>query len=619
MSKKILLFTFMIIFSFGILANPFSQLNFNDWSYKAIYKLASKGLLTGYPDGSFNKNKDMTRYEAAMIVARILKNLKTDKGRNATSDDHMLCEKLSIEFADELSLIGVKLTTTKDEMSVMKEVIETTKNDANKLKEKKETMLERNRMFSWYGNIKFSSESNFYEKDSTSPIPEGSSNTFNGIALPRRLGQTNEDTTNFKTRLKLFFDANIEDDISGHIQVDNDWANQNKNYDVWGNENDNSFAINVREAYIEIHNFFGWTDKMKFGRQYFGIADGLAMDGEKDELTLDGVERDGLTAYKKFNDTISSDVYLFRTDSKGSTGLNIIGGTLNIDFPEMKSNLKGYYVHRADDKIFDPSAWPGYPHDNGGDYSDITFPSASIPYTAGSNYDLNHDNPSSVDYMGLSLNGNITRDMKYYTEFSTMNFVNSPLEPDDAPTWNESINMQTAYLVGLHWDATDKFKLTTFYRSFDKHYRPISANTDFYDTSRFDKDNIGDTEYENLGYTSDFRDWFLRSKYYMDERTDFTGTYELIDDKRLITGREDDDMYIISFGFNYKYKKKTNFRLYYKYFALSQYDNGEAKLSNMAYDTGTIGTYERGVDSLNLTDPAQEDHQQLRLEMAVKF
>src|SRR3954447_1993937 len=42
------------------------------WAYAAVQDLASKGLLLGYPDGSFIGSRALTRYEMAVIVQRVL-------------------------------------------------------------------------------------------------------------------------------------------------------------------------------------------------------------------------------------------------------------------------------------------------------------------------------------------------------------------------------------------------------------------------------------------------------------------------------------------------------------------------------------------------------------------
>lgn len=51
---------------------PFADTPANHWAYEAFTQLAAKGLIQGYPDGTFKGDRTMTRYEMAMVVARLL-------------------------------------------------------------------------------------------------------------------------------------------------------------------------------------------------------------------------------------------------------------------------------------------------------------------------------------------------------------------------------------------------------------------------------------------------------------------------------------------------------------------------------------------------------------------
>ena len=67
----------------------------NHWAYVAVHALAEQGILTGYPNGNFEGDRMMTRYEFAEIVYKAMqKGLDVD-------------EKLVDEFEPELSRIRV--------------------------------------------------------------------------------------------------------------------------------------------------------------------------------------------------------------------------------------------------------------------------------------------------------------------------------------------------------------------------------------------------------------------------------------------------------------------------------------------------------------------------------
>ncbi|HHY98820.1 MAG TPA: hypothetical protein GX509_08785, partial [Firmicutes bacterium] len=57
------------------MASPFADVPANHWAYNAVSQLAAYGLVEGFPDGSFKGNEPMTRYQMAMVVARLLVSL----------------------------------------------------------------------------------------------------------------------------------------------------------------------------------------------------------------------------------------------------------------------------------------------------------------------------------------------------------------------------------------------------------------------------------------------------------------------------------------------------------------------------------------------------------------
>lgn len=58
-----------------VMANPFADVPENHWAYEAVKQLAASGLVEGFPDGTFKGTEGMTRYQMAMVVARMLSDL----------------------------------------------------------------------------------------------------------------------------------------------------------------------------------------------------------------------------------------------------------------------------------------------------------------------------------------------------------------------------------------------------------------------------------------------------------------------------------------------------------------------------------------------------------------
>lgn len=81
----------------GIKNVTFPDVPEGHWAYEYVKSLADKGLLEGYPDGTFKGNQPMTRYEIAAMVYRALQNGAPIDGKMGQALD---------EFENELDKIA---------------------------------------------------------------------------------------------------------------------------------------------------------------------------------------------------------------------------------------------------------------------------------------------------------------------------------------------------------------------------------------------------------------------------------------------------------------------------------------------------------------------------------
>ena len=58
-------------------ANPFADVKSSHWAFNSVIKLAAAGIINGYGDGTFNGNRNITRYEAANMVAKFKAQMKS--------------------------------------------------------------------------------------------------------------------------------------------------------------------------------------------------------------------------------------------------------------------------------------------------------------------------------------------------------------------------------------------------------------------------------------------------------------------------------------------------------------------------------------------------------------
>jgi len=69
--KKALVLVLALVASL-ILAQAFSDVPVNHWAYEAVTELAKLGIISGMPDGTFQGNNPMTRYQVAVALKRML-------------------------------------------------------------------------------------------------------------------------------------------------------------------------------------------------------------------------------------------------------------------------------------------------------------------------------------------------------------------------------------------------------------------------------------------------------------------------------------------------------------------------------------------------------------------
>ena len=96
-------------------ANPFSDVTPQDWAYQAVAQLASQGIVNGYPDGTFQGENNITRYEIAQMVAKAM----TRQGQ-VDAEQNAIINRLANEFSAELNNLGVRVSTLENKVGNFK-------------------------------------------------------------------------------------------------------------------------------------------------------------------------------------------------------------------------------------------------------------------------------------------------------------------------------------------------------------------------------------------------------------------------------------------------------------------------------------------------------------------
>ena len=96
-------------------ANPFSDVTPQDWAYQAVAQLAAQGVVNGYPDGTFQGQNNITRYEMAQMVAKAM--VRQDR---VDAEQNAIINRLANEFSAELNNLGVRVATLENKVGNFK-------------------------------------------------------------------------------------------------------------------------------------------------------------------------------------------------------------------------------------------------------------------------------------------------------------------------------------------------------------------------------------------------------------------------------------------------------------------------------------------------------------------
>ena len=239
-------------------ANPFADVPYSHWAYDAINTMASRGVIQGFPDGTYKGNKNVTRYELAMITAKMIANIENGVG-SVSKDDMKTLEKLTTEFADELALLGVKITALEDDMAVVKEDVAGLKKDVD--------------------GIKSYMKNGGMEKVKLS-----------GDMLVRNFGSKIEVDGNdvskkhhTETLLRLQMDAQIDENITARARWNMIENRNDRGTNEWNGQNFQTGDVEV--AYLQIKDMFGFGGDFKFGRDWFQHGHGFVMHNFADAIS----------------------------------------------------------------------------------------------------------------------------------------------------------------------------------------------------------------------------------------------------------------------------------------------------------------------------------------------
>lgn len=117
---KSLALTLCFTLSWPAFAAPlFPDVPDNHWAKDAVAALAAKGLVEGYPDGTFKGDRSASRWETAMIVARLLAKMEQAHATFATKAELDELRKLVNALREELDALGVRVDNLEESVALL--------------------------------------------------------------------------------------------------------------------------------------------------------------------------------------------------------------------------------------------------------------------------------------------------------------------------------------------------------------------------------------------------------------------------------------------------------------------------------------------------------------------
>lgn len=140
----------LVVMAAPVFGQAFTDVPADHWAYDAINQLQRDGILIGYPDGTFQGKRTLTRYEFAIAIARMadwvrsvvpggpaaagvtkadVEKMLADYAKKselpsipqnlATKDDVAALRKLIDEFRDEIAALGVDVDALKRDVAAL--------------------------------------------------------------------------------------------------------------------------------------------------------------------------------------------------------------------------------------------------------------------------------------------------------------------------------------------------------------------------------------------------------------------------------------------------------------------------------------------------------------------
>lgn len=93
--KRLVISTLLVLaLTVSAFAGSFADVPSNHWAYEQVNELVAAGLIQGYPDGTFKGQNELTRYEVATMIARLLDTIEVARAELVDQVDFMITDAI---------------------------------------------------------------------------------------------------------------------------------------------------------------------------------------------------------------------------------------------------------------------------------------------------------------------------------------------------------------------------------------------------------------------------------------------------------------------------------------------------------------------------------------------
>lgn len=124
--KKLLLTVVALLVAIGVFASGmFPDVPEKHWAYQYVKHLKEKGIVIGYPDGTFKGDRNITRYEEAAMISRLIGLIETEIVGPYISDVLKVLDAISVKLVSTIE----RVNTVEKKVAELQQIADTHEKD----------------------------------------------------------------------------------------------------------------------------------------------------------------------------------------------------------------------------------------------------------------------------------------------------------------------------------------------------------------------------------------------------------------------------------------------------------------------------------------------------------